>query len=95
MKTRLALVSLLVFFLGSLVWLSIPSTKASAQSSSANPEAICVERCNDNYLVCHDRAVDALVACLGTTTVRDVCTDRYLAAQAACKRAHDACIDGC
>ncbi len=91
MKTRLALVSLLVFFLGSLVWLSIPSTKASAQSA----EAKCVEACNDRYNICHDTAVDALTACLGTTTPRDTCLDRYEAAQASCKAAHDRCIDGC
>jgi hypothetical protein len=94
MKTRLALVSLLVFFLGSLVWLSIPSTKASAQGT--NPQAVCVEQCNDRYKVCHDTAVDALTACLGNpANARDFCTDKYEAAQARCKTAHDVCIDHC
>src|SRR5712692_7907117 len=60
MKTRLTLVGLLVFLLGSLVWLSIPATKVSAQSSNANAEAKCIEGCNDTYVVCHDNAVDAL-----------------------------------
>ncbi len=94
MKTRLALVGLLVFFLGSLVWLSIPSTKASAASA----EAICVEGCNDRYVICHDAAVDALTACLDaatTSAAKVACTEAYEARQATCKRAHDACIDGC
>ncbi len=95
MKTRLTLVGLLVFFLGSLVWLSLPSTKVLAQSSNANAEAKCIEGCNDAYVVCHDNAVDALTACLGTATPRDVCTDKFEAAQAKCKAAHDACIDAC
>jgi hypothetical protein len=96
MKTRLALVSLLVFFVGSLVWLSVPSTKASAQTAS--PEAVCVEGCNDRYVICHDAAVDALTACLDTATTsaaKVACTEAYEARQATCKRAHDACIDGC
>ncbi len=93
MKTRLALVGLLVFFLGALVWLSIPSTKISAQTAS---QAVCVENCNDQYKVCHDRAVDALVTCLSNpANARDFCTDKYEAAQARCKAAHDRCIDGC
>ena len=93
MKSRVTLVGLLVFFLGTLVWLSMPNTKASAQTASA--QAVCVENCNDSYNRCHDIAVDALVACLGTPTARDTCLDRYEAAQAACKHAHDACIDHC
>ncbi len=98
MRTRLVLVGLLVFFLGSLVWLSIPSTKALAQSSSANPEAKCVEACNDTYVTCHDAAVDALTVCLhaaSTPAAKEACTDTFELRQARCKAAHDACIDGC
>ena len=94
MKSRVTLVGLLVFFLGSLVWLSIPATKVSAQST----QAICVGRCNENYNVCHDRAVDALTACLAAASnaaAREQCTDIYEGRQARCKAAHDACIDGC
>ncbi len=94
MKTRLSLVGLLVFFLGFLVWLSIPATKVSAQNS----QATCVEQCNDNYNRCHDTAVDALTVCLAaasTPAAREVCTEKYEAAQARCKTAHDVCIDHC
>ncbi len=98
MKTRLSFVGLVVFFLGSLLWLSIPSMKASAQSPEASAQAKCVEACNDTYVTCHDAAVDALTVCLHAATTpaaKEACTDTYELRQARCKAAHDACIDGC
>ena len=95
MKSRVILVGSVVFFLGFLAWLSIPSTKVLAQSTDASAQAKCVENCNDIFKTCHDSAVDNLTKCLGLGIARDTCLDIYEAAQKKCKANHDTCIDHC